>query len=117
MDLHEFEGRIVLVTGAGSGIGAAAAELLEAALDLFVEKGFAATRVDEVAARATVDRIREEGGKVRAHRLDVTKVEDVDQLIETVVHDLGALDVAVNNAGVLSPSHRLPTILGSQPTS
>ena len=112
MDLHEFEGRIVLVTGAGSGIGAAAAAAFARCGATVV-----ATDIDEVAARATVDRIREEGGKVRAHRLDVTKVEDVDQLIETVVHDLGALDVAVNNAGVLSPSHRLPTILGSQPTS
>ncbi len=84
---------VAIVTGAGSGIGAAIATTLS-------ERGHLVevTDVDLDAARAVAQRL--EGA--RAHRLDVTDPAAVDQLVDAVVADRGRLDVVAANAGISS---------------
>jgi NAD(P)-dependent dehydrogenase (short-subunit alcohol dehydrogenase family) len=94
--MSSLEGRVAVVTGAGSGIGRAIAEAMAA-------KGarVAAVDVDEPAARETVERFTGAGGRGVAVRADVSRAADVDRAIELAGRELGPLDIMVNNAGVL----------------
>jgi NAD(P)-dependent dehydrogenase (short-subunit alcohol dehydrogenase family) len=94
--MSSLDGRVAVVTGAGSGIGRAIAEAMAA-------KGarVAAVDVDEPAARETVERITRSGGRGMAVRADVSRAADVDRAIELAGRELGPLDIMVNNAGVL----------------
>jgi len=87
------EGKLALVTGAGSGIGRATALAL-------AEKGARVVACDVDPAR--VDTIGKELGArcVLAKRVDVSKKDEVRALAEEVHRSLGPLDVLVNNAGV-----------------
>lgn len=87
-------GKRALVTGAGSGIGAAIAERF-ASLGAHVW----ATDRDERTARETAQRIRSAGGTAEALALDVTDTTATSRAA-AAVHDRGALDVLVNNAGI-----------------
>ena len=87
-------GKRALVTGAGSGIGAAIAERF-ASLGAHVW----ATDRDERTARETAQRIRSAGGTAEALALDVTDTAATSRAA-AAVHDRGALDVLVNNAGI-----------------
>lgn len=90
-----FQGKVVLVTGAGSGIGRDAAIA-------FARKG--ATLVlgnrNEKAGLVTVQAIQSAGGKAHFQKTDVAKPGDIEPLVETAVGKFGRLDVAFNNAGV-----------------
>lgn len=92
----KFEGKTVIVTGAGRGIGEAYA------------LGFARERanvvvVDVVAFRAesTAKKVEEAGGKSLVQAMDVSKKKDVDAMAEKTVERFGRIDALVNNAGVL----------------
>lgn len=92
----KFEGKTVIVTGAGRGIGEAYA------------LGFARERanvvvVDVVASRAesTAKKVEEAGGKSLVQAMDVSKKKDVDAMAEKTVERFGRIDALVNNAGVL----------------
>jgi len=88
-------GKVVLVTGAASGMGRATAELFGdegarvAASDLGLEG------VEPVAAA-----IRDAGGDARAWALDVADPQAIERVVAEVAEALGGLDVLVNNAGV-----------------
>ncbi len=90
------EGKTVVVTGGNSGIGAAIAKAAG-------EEG-ANVVIDYVAhpeATAELDReITAEGGEAIGVDADVSKVEDLQRLIDTAVPTYGRLDVMVNNAGI-----------------
>jgi A-factor type gamma-butyrolactone 1'-reductase (1S-forming) len=92
---RRFEGKVVLVTGANSGIGRAAAELFAADGASVVLAGRRAERGESVA-RA----IRESGGEATFFRADVADARSVELLIEQAVRRYGRIDCAFNNAGV-----------------
>lgn len=89
------QGRTAVVTGAGSGIGAAIAVHLagEGAI-------VAASDWNEVSANETADRIVTAGGHAMAIRLDVADTEQVNDVMEALSHELGDVSILVNSAGV-----------------
>ena len=93
--MFRLSGKVALVTGAGSGIGAAIAETLAAAgARVF------ATDHNERTVHATADRIRSSGGTVEALVLDVSDEAACAGASARVTGTAGALDVLVNNAGI-----------------
>ncbi|GAA1506002.1 3-oxoacyl-ACP reductase FabG [Nocardioides humi] len=88
--------RVAVVTGAGSGIGAACAQRL--ALD-----GHAVAVVDRDldAARLTADLVTRDGGTAVAYGADVCDSPVVTSTVESIVTDLGPVGILVNNAGIL----------------
>jgi len=96
---REFEGKVALVTGAGSGIGRATAQALAEggaevmAADLSTEGG-----------RETVELVEKEGGICHATAVDVTSASQVEQMVNQTIETFGRLDIAVNNAGIGGPS-------------
>jgi len=87
-------GRVALVTGAGSGIGRAASVALQAAGYSVVLAGRRTEELERTAASATTD-----GGRVLAVPADVSKQESVKALFARVGEVFGRLDVLFNNAG------------------
>jgi NAD(P)-dependent dehydrogenase (short-subunit alcohol dehydrogenase family) len=94
-----FAGRAALVTGAGSGIGRATAEILAARGGAVV-----AADVDGKTATETADRIRAAGGRAEACECDVTRTADVEAAVSLARRAFGRLDVVVNCAGILRQS-------------
>jgi hypothetical protein len=90
------EGKVVLITGGGTGIGADTARGLAAR---GATVAIAARRKDKLDA--VVDEITAKGGKAKAYPLDVTRKADFQSVVGAVVTDFGRLDVLVNNAGVM----------------
>jgi NAD(P)-dependent dehydrogenase (short-subunit alcohol dehydrogenase family) len=90
-----FVNRCVLVTGAGSGIGRATAQL-------FAAEGACVVAVDqnEADAEKTVALIKEGGGDALAVAADVSREADCRRMVERAVAAYGKLNVAFNNAGV-----------------
>jgi NADP-dependent 3-hydroxy acid dehydrogenase YdfG len=88
--------KVVLITGASSGIGEATARLL-AQKGLRVVLG--ARRTDRLAAIAS--EIRDQGGVAEYRALDVTNLEDMQAFVEFAQDKFGHLDVVVNNAGLM----------------
>ncbi|MDA9277665.1 SDR family oxidoreductase [Polaribacter sp.] len=91
----EVKNKIVIVTGAGSGIGKATAIH-------FAKLGATVVVSDrqEAAAKEVVKIILEEGGKAISIPADVTSFEAVENLVAQTVKEFGRLDVIVNNAGI-----------------
>ena len=92
----DLDGRAVLVTGAGTGLGR----------EVALEMGRAGARVavnysrSRVAAEQVADEIEREGGRALAARADVTDRAAVAAMVATVERVLGPVDVLVNNAGI-----------------
>lgn len=91
MHARRLEGRVALVTGAGSGIGCAIAQQLATEGAIVV-----ATDVDESLARATSEML--EGGQ--SARLDVTSIESARSAADWIETSIGPIEILANNAGV-----------------
>lgn len=89
------EGKVVAITGAGSGIGAATAVLLADRGAAVVLGARRLNMLDRVAGG-----IRRSGGRAVTCATDVTRREDLQRLVELAVSEYGTLDVLVNNAGI-----------------
>ncbi|MDH7446632.1 SDR family NAD(P)-dependent oxidoreductase [Aquimarina sp. 2201CG14-23] len=87
--------KVVIVTGAGSGIGAATAKHFAKHQAIVV-----VSDINETKAKQIADEIAENGGKATVITANVAKFEDVEQLITKTVEQLGQLDIMVNNAGI-----------------
>lgn len=101
--MGKFDGKIALVTGGGSGIGRATALK-------FSTEGASVVigNRNEKAGQKTVDLIKQDGGKASFYQTDVTKLENVQNLIKYTVDTYGGLHVAFNNAGVDDPQAMTP---------
>jgi len=91
------QGKVVVITGASSGLGEATARLLAA-------KGatvFLGARREE-RLRAIVKDIEREGGQAAAKQVDVTRRSEVEALIRAAVERFDRIDVLINNAGLMA---------------
>ena len=95
---RRLEGKVALVTGGGSGIGAAAARAFSAAGAVVVLAGRREAELEAVAHD-----VRGVGGEALAVATDVSDEAAVRRLIDTVSARFGRLDAAFNNAGTLGP--------------
>jgi meso-butanediol dehydrogenase/(S,S)-butanediol dehydrogenase/diacetyl reductase len=92
---RRFEGRAVLVTGAGSGIG-------EATALAFGREGASVLAADLrlAGAESTAARIRAEGGVAAGSAGDVARAEECRRLVAQAMQAFGQLDILINNAGI-----------------
>lgn len=90
------QGKVILITGASSGIGEATARML-------AQKGakvvLGARRTDRL--ERLVAEIRESGEIAMARQLDVTQRDEVQAFVDAALNDFGRIDVIINNAGVM----------------
>ncbi|HEU0059181.1 MAG TPA: glucose 1-dehydrogenase [Hyphomicrobiaceae bacterium] len=91
----EFKGKVALITGAGNGIGRAAALL-------FAARGaeVVAVDVDAATAERTVATIKQQGGGAIARPADVTKSAEVEAYVKATLDAYGRIDCFFNNAGI-----------------
>ncbi|MFW0794305.1 SDR family oxidoreductase [Gordonia sp. CPCC 205515] len=94
-DPRRFAGRTAIVTGGGSGIGAALTRALAHA-----GANVVCTDVDEAAAKEVAEGLVSARGRVRAVALDVTDRDAVATVVDEVVTDAGRIDFMFNNAGI-----------------
>jgi len=89
------QGKVAIVTGAGSGLGRAGALALARAGARVL-----ASDLDAAAARATADAITGAGGTARAHAADASTAAGAEAMVGAAVDAFGALHVLYNNAGI-----------------
>ena len=99
------EGKVAIVTGGNTGIGMAivlalAAEGASIVIDYVT---------DPDATEALEQRVRDLGDGVTALKADVSRVDDLQKLVETAVSTFGRLDIMVNNAGIETRTSVLDT--------
>jgi NAD(P)-dependent dehydrogenase (short-subunit alcohol dehydrogenase family) len=88
----KLENKIILITGGSRGIGFTTAKL-------FVDEG--ATVIITSKNQEQIDKAKEELGDIVGIKADITKENDVKNLIATIIEKFGRIDILVNNAGVL----------------
>ncbi|MEV0660211.1 SDR family oxidoreductase [Actinomadura luteofluorescens] len=100
----DFGGDLVVITGAGSGIGRATAHAFAAAGARVV-----VADIDEGAAKRTVEEIQAADGEAHAYGVDVADAEAMERFADHVHDTFGAPDVVVNNAGIAIAGSLLET--------
>jgi NADP-dependent 3-hydroxy acid dehydrogenase YdfG len=93
--MSSIKNKVVVITGASSGIGEATARLLGEGGAAVVLGARRTERLDEIARG-----IRERGGRALTCVTDVSRREDLDRLVGLAVEEFGRLDVLVSNAGI-----------------
>src|SRR6516164_8759647 len=93
---HNIEGKVVVITGASSGLGEATARLLSAQGASVV---LGARRVDRL--RVLADELSRRGGKALAVPTDVIQCDQVKRLVDAAVRTYRRIDVMINNAGLM----------------
>jgi NADP-dependent 3-hydroxy acid dehydrogenase YdfG len=101
---NNIEGKVVVITGASSGLGEATARLLSAQGASVV---LGARRVDRLQSLA--DELTGRGGKALAVTTDVTDCDQLKRLVDSAVQAYGRIDIMINNAGLMpqAPLERL----------
>lgn len=94
--MGRLDGKVAIITGSNSGVGAAAAKLFAKEGAKVVLSARRLPQLEEVA-----EQIRAEGGEVLVVPTDVSKAEDAQNLVDKTVEAFGRVDILVNNAGVL----------------
>ncbi len=95
LDLFRLDGKVVIVTGASSGLGVSFAHAFaEAGADLVL----GARRVEKMGGTAAL--VEQAGGRVYTRKTDVADPDQCQQLVDAAVAEFGAVDVLINNAGV-----------------
>ena len=89
-------GKIVVITGASSGLGESTARLLAAQGATVV---IGARRMDRI--HTVVRDITSAGGKAIGMQTDVTVRQDVERLVQTALNEFARVDVIVNNSGIM----------------
>jgi NADP-dependent 3-hydroxy acid dehydrogenase YdfG len=102
------KGKVVIITGASSGLGEAAAKLLSLRGAMVVLGARRADRIEKLAKE-----IRGNGGKALAIAADVTNRDQVKKLVSSAVEEFGRIDVIINNAGIMPLSQWIGLILMS----
>ena len=96
--MKSLENKVAIITGAGSGIGKAAAIL-------FAKEGakVVVSDISEANGNSAVEEIKKNGGEAFFVKADSSKAEDNEALVKQTVQKYGTLDIAVNNAGIGGP--------------
>ncbi|WP_319429292.1 3-oxoacyl-ACP reductase family protein [Mycobacterium sp. RTGN5] len=95
LDSFRLDDKVVIVTGASSGLGVSFAQgFAEAGANLVL----GARRVEQLASTAAL--VEQAGRKVHIHKTDVADPEQCQQLVDAAINEFGRVDVLVNNAGV-----------------
>ncbi len=89
------ENKVAIITGAGSGIGKETAYLFAKEGARLVLTGRTAEKLENVCRK-----IRENGGKAIFKTGDVSKREDMDDVVNTAMNEFGKIDILINNAGI-----------------
>lgn len=90
------EGKVVLITGGSTGIGAETARLLASRGAKVAIAARRKPKLDQVVSGITA-----EGGEAKAYTLDVTDKNQVEAVVAAVEADFGRIDVLINNAGIM----------------
>lgn len=93
---NDFQGKVAIVSGGGSGIGAETAKILAAGGASVVLSDISLPAAENVAAE-----IVKAGGKAAAFKADVAKPEDAEATVEFAKKTYGGLNLAFNNAGIV----------------
>lgn len=101
---NNIKGKVIVITGASSGLGEAASRHLAKEGAILVLAARRKERIDGLAKE-----INENGGKASAKQTDVTQAEQLKDLVDFTIDTYGRIDVIINNAGLmpLSPLDRL----------
>ncbi len=99
------KGKVALITGAGRGIGRATAKL-------FAQEGAKVVinyNKSDKEASTLAEEIRKQGGDVLLFKADISKSDEVKNMVQKTIEKFGRIDILVNNAGIIFPAKFLET--------